>query len=195
MSIGAIGSSSCQSAAQAWKDKMFKKADTDGDGKISADEFAAFTQKMESRKGTSSADATGAAGAVAKPDAATLFKSFDTDGSGSLSESELTTGMKRLHQSTAHAVKQHKSGDSEQLMDMLFGNSTDGSATDSTSVADISSALGSSSSSDGSSTGNATSNSSTNNSSLSTDTMRLQQWMLDAFSSQFNVSSTLAQAA
>jgi Ca2+-binding EF-hand superfamily protein len=190
MSIGAIGSSSCQGAAQAWKDKMFKKADTDGDGKISADEFAAFTQKMESRKGTSSADATGAAGAVAKPDAATLFKSFDTDGSGSLSESELTTGMKRLHQSTAHAVKQHKSGDSEQLMDMLFGNSTDGGVTDSTSAAGVAGTSASTSS-----TGNPASISSTNNSSLSTDTMRLQQWMLDAFSSQFNVSSTLAQAA
>ena len=193
MSIGAIGSSSCQGPSQAWKDKIFKTADTDGDGKLSADEFSALTKKMESRRGPPPPDSSDASAtdATAKPDAATLFKSFDTDGDGSLSETELDTGMQSLHQAMADAVKKHKSGDSESLTDMLFGKPTDDGVTDSTSTTGVD---GTSSSTSSSSTDDASSDAS-KTSSFSTDTMRLQQWMLDAFSSQFNVSNSFAQAA
>ncbi len=196
MSVGAVGS--CQGPSQAWRDKMFAKADTDGDKKLSLDEFTALTQKMGSGKGAPPPDA---AGATDKPDAAAMFKSFDTDGDGSLSQTELDSGFDAIHEAMASAVKKHKSGDSGSLIDMLFGKNDDPSSTDDatsgiTSASDTTdSPFTDDSTSSTSSSASDLSSSSDSSSGLDTSTMRLQQWMLDAFSSQFNVSNVFANAA
>jgi Ca2+-binding EF-hand superfamily protein len=71
-------------------EKMFKEADSNGDGKISKDEFIKQAEKMKANapsQGASSSSSTDKSSAM--PDPSKLFDQADADGDGSLSEDEL----------------------------------------------------------------------------------------------------------
>jgi Ca2+-binding EF-hand superfamily protein len=90
-------------------DAMFKQMDTNGDGKISADEHAAHVKKMfqemdANHDGKVTAEEMTAAhekitGKKAGPgemSAADKIRTMDTNGDGALSEDEYTAGAKKM---------------------------------------------------------------------------------------------------
>ena len=86
--IGSGGNSAWADAsatrANAFKAKMFAKADADGSGGVNATELQTLFDKIAKKTGNTAADASQA------------MTSFDADGSGSLSSDELDQGMKSL---------------------------------------------------------------------------------------------------
>jgi len=70
--------------------QFFKKADADGDGKISKTELAALL-KSKSKNGASSSDSTAINDEIDK-----IFAKVDTDGDGSISEAENKAQMDEM---------------------------------------------------------------------------------------------------
>lgn len=70
------------------RDKMFKRVDTDGNGKVSQDELKALLEKRP-------ASAAGATETAAS-DSTERFTQFDTDGDGELNSTELDEGMRSM---------------------------------------------------------------------------------------------------
>lgn len=102
-SITTTGSASASDASE-FLQKMFARLDTDGDGKVTQDEFIAAMQK---RFGSS--DSTGSAN---RPDAAKIFQRADSDGDGSISLDEFKASFKAMRGSGgAHGTRHaHGSG-------------------------------------------------------------------------------------
>lgn len=74
--------------------KLLKQMDTDSDGKVSKQEFAAFGEKMKAHRARGAhggdAAASASANAPAPPSADDMFAKADTDGDGSLSIENLS---------------------------------------------------------------------------------------------------------
>ena len=108
-SISGVGSASSAwpeaSTARAQggsrKERMFAKADTNGDGSVDSAELQSMLDKMAQKSGTTA------------PSADTLMQSMDTDGSGGLSADELDAGMKSLRAEASSTVDfaQQRAGD------------------------------------------------------------------------------------
>jgi Ca2+-binding EF-hand superfamily protein len=82
--ISSIGASSSAYASRPTRiDRLFAKADGDGDGKLSIGEFQSIGQKTPGQAATTAgADAT---------NPADLFKKIDSDGDGSVTKDEMKT--------------------------------------------------------------------------------------------------------
>ena len=87
MQISGQGSAGASSAAmiQQMRDRMFARADKDGDGGLSLDEFKAIGRQKR-------AGAAGEASGPASTAAAAAFKALDADGDGKLTTAELGKG-------------------------------------------------------------------------------------------------------
>lgn len=70
---------------------FFKKADTDGNGKINKTELAAMLKNRPKTDGVSGTDSTSTAEDIDK-----IFAEVDTDGDGSISEAENTAQMEKM---------------------------------------------------------------------------------------------------
>lgn len=106
---GASSTSTASSATTATADSIFKKIDANGDGKISADEWNSFQQKVEAHEGhghhhhaqaidsADSSTSTQSPAQTLQSLVAQLYKSADTNGNGLLSQGEvanwLTSGL------------------------------------------------------------------------------------------------------
>ncbi len=90
MQIGSISSSWSTGPSQAMKDRFFKRADSNGDGSISLDEFKALGSNKSGRPNPLSP----ADGETTE----SIFAGMDTNGDGQLSADELDTGMQQRMQ-------------------------------------------------------------------------------------------------
>lgn len=115
-----VSSVSISSYMQQIQQSLFKKADSDGDGSLSLDEFSAAGPAKDA----------GSANAAAKADkAAKLFKALDTDGDGQVSQSEmeaLTSKLSSSTQSSLISLQQSDQGSSDPLSSLLSKADTDG---------------------------------------------------------------------
>jgi hypothetical protein len=93
------GSANGAAMLQQMRDRMFARADKDGDGGLSLDEFKAMAKRPPPREAGSAAPAAGAAVAQAgRTDrAAAAFSALDTNGDGKLSGAELEQGRRSRH--------------------------------------------------------------------------------------------------
>ena len=122
-SIATVGNSASAwtdltaSRATARKDKLFARADANGDGKVDTSELQTVLDKIASKTGTTAASASD------------LMASLDTDGSGSLSQDEFSSGMKSLLPAPASTVDfAQQRGGSDDGADSLFASlDSDGS--------------------------------------------------------------------
>lgn len=64
--------------------KLFEKADTNGDGKVTKDELTAALPKRDGQQSSSAID--------------DLFKNADTDGDGTISQADLQTALQKQFQ-------------------------------------------------------------------------------------------------
>ncbi len=120
-SISGVGSASSAwpeaSTARAQggsrKERMFAKADTNGDGSVDSAELQSMLDKMAQKSGTTA------------PSADTLMQSMDTDGSGGLSADELDAGMKSLRAEASSTVDfaQQRAGDGASPSDSTSSTS------------------------------------------------------------------------
>ncbi|RYI82248.1 MAG: hypothetical protein EON47_23470 [Acetobacteraceae bacterium] len=99
------GSAGGAAMLQQMRDRMFARADKDGDGGLSLDEFKAMA-KRPPREAGSAAPAAGAAAASASSAggtdrAAAAFSALDTNGDGKLSGAELEQGRRSRHAGAA----------------------------------------------------------------------------------------------
>jgi Ca2+-binding EF-hand superfamily protein len=115
-SISSVGSAKSawadmsSSRASAMKERMFAKADADGNGGVDKAELQSLLDKISKKTGTTAADAQ------------TQLSKMDGDGNGSLSKDELDTGMKSLMpppKSTVEFAQQH-SADKDAAVSELF---------------------------------------------------------------------------
>jgi Ca2+-binding EF-hand superfamily protein len=104
---GTSSTSATSSATNATADSIFKKIDTNGDGKISADEWNTFQQKVQAHQGghghhhhaqaaddaDSSTSSTQSPAQTLQNLVAQLYKTADTNGNGQLSQGELTNWL------------------------------------------------------------------------------------------------------
>ena len=74
--------------------EFFKKADADGDGKISKTELAAMLKNKPKIDGTSSTDSSSSTSSTDEIDK--IFAEVDTDGDGSISEAENKAHMEEM---------------------------------------------------------------------------------------------------
>jgi len=82
--------------------RLFEKADTDGDGKLTKSELTTALSKhgSSSSSSTGSSSASGASSSSALDD---LFNDADADGDGAITQSELQAGLeKRLQRFTSY---------------------------------------------------------------------------------------------
>lgn len=93
------GSANGAAMLQQMRDRIFARADRDGDGGLSLDEFKAMAKRPPPREAGSAAPAAGtAAGQAGRTDrAATAFSALDTNGDGKLSGAELEQGRRTRH--------------------------------------------------------------------------------------------------
>ena len=94
-----IDGTSATTASNALADKLFKKIDANGDGKVSADEWNGFQQKIQAHQGhghhhhaqaSSSPDSSQSAAQTLQSLVAQLYKSADTNNDSQLSQNEVT---------------------------------------------------------------------------------------------------------
>ena len=95
------GSAGGAAMLQQMRDRMFARADRNGDGGLSLDEFKAMA-KRPPREAGSAGPPAGPAGAAAGPAARTdraaaAFSALDTNGDGKLSGAELEQGRRTRH--------------------------------------------------------------------------------------------------
>ena len=100
------GSAGGAAMIQQMRDRMFARADKDGDGGLSLDEFKAMAKRPPPREAGSAAPAAGAAAASASSAggtdrAAAAFSALDTNGDGKLSGAELEQGRRSRHAGAA----------------------------------------------------------------------------------------------
>lgn len=110
MSLSGIGTNTTSllsGAISAFRDKLFKKADSNQDGGITLDEFLSAGQNLPS--GSSSSANTDKAKA--------LFSAIDTDQNGSLSKDEVDAFTQKLIDQASAALTQ---------LQQLFGNGANG---------------------------------------------------------------------
>ena len=87
MQVSAASGAQAQDVAKQLRDRMFARADKDGNGGLNLDEFSAM------RPGKSGTQAAGSAQATAATDrAAKLFAKLDTDADGNLTAAEMEAG-------------------------------------------------------------------------------------------------------
>jgi Ca2+-binding EF-hand superfamily protein len=127
-------------------DKLFAKADANGDGTVSQDEFTQFMSanpkaaKMFSRLlSATGADSTGAASGTATTSSVDdIFKQIDTNGDGSVSKDELAAAMQKMHPKGHHhhAETQDAQGSSNSqtsiVINLISSASGSNSSTNST---------------------------------------------------------------
>ncbi|MFC7689664.1 EF-hand domain-containing protein [Paeniroseomonas aquatica] len=99
------GSAGGAAMLQQMRDRMFARADRNGDGGLSLDEFKAMA-KRPPREAGSAGPPAGPAGAAAGPAARTdraaaAFSALDTNGDGKLSTAELEQGRRSRHAGAA----------------------------------------------------------------------------------------------
>lgn len=186
------------SSSKELLDSLFAKADVNGDKTLSIDEFSALlnnllTNNLPASDSASASDEETQEKAAAK---AAAFSDFDSDADGKISEAEMKAGLDSLAKALTEAVAAHNAGNSISLVELLFGKGDPNpSKSDSDKVAGISvSRTEEAPDRDNNGIDDSTE-------SIDTRNQRLQQWMLDAFASQFSVSaaslntSTVALAA
>ena len=125
--------SSTASASSAWSDmsaqrtkmreKLFSKADADGNGGVDASELQSMLARLSGNSGTDDSSSSGAAA---------LLKKMDSDGNGSLSSTELDAGMRALMGPPPSTMQfaQSRSGDSGDSGDAFAIGSTGRSGDD-----------------------------------------------------------------
>jgi hypothetical protein len=100
------------SAMAAMRQKMFAKADTDGDGKLSLSEFKAASAQDNGTKAVELQGSEGAKAAKGPPplggkpimDVESLFSAMDTDGDGTVSAKEHAAFEPKMGQDTINAL-------------------------------------------------------------------------------------------
>ena len=95
------GSAGGAAMIQQMRDRMFARADKDGDGGLSLDEFKAMAKRPPREAGSAGPAAENAAGpatSAGRTDrAAAAFSALDTNGDGKLSGAELEQGRRTRH--------------------------------------------------------------------------------------------------
>lgn len=90
MQVSSAGGTQAAEYMRQMREKMFSRADGDGSGGLSLDEFSAIGQ---GRNGTGAAESAGSAASAAATDRAKeAFSRLDTDGDGSLTQAEMEAG-------------------------------------------------------------------------------------------------------
>jgi Ca2+-binding EF-hand superfamily protein len=117
--LNQAGQAAASSMRQRMLDKMFNKADSNGDGSISQDEFTAMFSKIKARMHQ-------ADGAGNMPTAADLFKQIDTDGNGSISKEELGAFMDKMK---AQRMQAEGAGNASSVADLFKQADTNGDGT------------------------------------------------------------------
>lgn len=91
MQVGSMCGSWGAGPSQAMRDRMFRKADTDGDGALSLDEFKVLSSNKP--KGPNPLSSATTDSTTESESVEDIFASLDTDGDGTLSQTELDSGM------------------------------------------------------------------------------------------------------
>jgi hypothetical protein len=92
------GSAGGAAMLQQMRDRIFARADKDGDGGLSLDEFKAMAKRPPREAGSAAPAAGVAAGQAGRTDrAAAAFSALDTNGDGKLSGAELEQGRRSRH--------------------------------------------------------------------------------------------------
>jgi Ca2+-binding EF-hand superfamily protein len=107
---------SSNSYLQQLQQMLFNKADANGDGSLSVDEFEA----------TGSDNSSGSANSADKSKADQLFKSIDTNGDGSASQDELGSFFTKLSADTQASLLQFQQQASDRASNFIGKADTDG---------------------------------------------------------------------
>ena len=110
MEISSIGNAS---AMAEMRQRMFSKADADGSGGISLDEFKELG-KAQKKGGPEGAGKAGGA-----PDPTEMFSKFDADGNGELTQAELDSGMQSMMEARTSKIKLGDDDGTSSLLEIL----------------------------------------------------------------------------